>query len=180
MKNFVLTGFMGTGKTTVGKLIAKKLNRPFFDTDEMIEKQLETSISEIFKKVGEKTFREYEIQVVSVLSNVEDSVISCGGGLVLNKNNITSLRKNGIIINLYASAQHILNRIGEDDNRPIIKKMLHPFDEIKKLLIQRKVAYDNCDLTINTEGLTPEQVAEKIFSNSAVKEILKFEKKNEI
>lgn len=180
MKNIVLTGFMGTGKTTVGKLIAKTLNRSFFDTDAMIEKQLESSISEIFKKAGEKAFREYETQVVSILSNVEDSVISCGGGLVLNQNNITSLRNNGVIINLYASAQHILNRIGEDDNRPIIKKMLHPFDEIKKLLIQRKAAYANCDLAIDTEGLTPEQVADKIFSNSMIKEILKFEKKNEM
>ncbi len=172
MKNIVLTGFMGTGKTTVGKLLAKTLNRHFFDTDEMIEQQMKTTISEIFKKVGEKTFREYETNVVSVLSNADNAVISCGGGVVLNKHKIDRLRQNGIIINLYASAQHILNRIGEDDNRPIIKKMLHPFDEIKKLLMQRKAAYDNCDLAVDTEGLTPEQVRDKILSDTNIKEVL--------
>ena len=90
----------------------------------------------------------------------------------MNKHNIDRLRQNGIIINLYASAQHILNRIGEDDNRPIIKKMLHPFDEIKKLLMQRKAAYDNCDLAVDTEGLTPEQVRDKILSDTNIKEVL--------
>ncbi|MFA7073623.1 MAG: shikimate kinase [Endomicrobiaceae bacterium] len=171
MKNLVLTGFMGTGKTTVGKLLAKSLNRPFFDTDEMIEKQTDSSIPEIFKKAGEKAFRQYESQIVMMLSNLDNSVISCGGGAVLNRDNLSSLRKNGIIINLYASAQHILNRIGEDDNRPIIKKMLRPFDEVKKLLMQRKASYDNCDFAVNTEGLTPEQVRDKILSQNLIKEM---------
>ncbi|MGE4385111.1 MAG: shikimate kinase [Endomicrobiaceae bacterium] len=171
MKNLVLTGFMGTGKTTVGKLLAKSLNRPFFDTDEMIEKQTDSSIPEIFKKAGEKAFRQYESQIVMMLSNLDNSVISCGGGAVLNRDNLSSLRKNGIIINLYASAQHILNRIGEDDNRPIIKKMLRPFDEVKKLLMQRKASYGNCDFAVNTEGLTPEQVRDKILSQNLIKEM---------
>lgn len=172
MKNIVLTGFMGTGKTTVGKLLAEKLNRDFFDTDQMIEKNLEATISEIFKRVGEKQFRQFEEETISMVSSLEGCVISCGGGAVVNEKNVRMLRQNGIIINLYASARHILNRIGEDDNRPIIKKMLRPFDEIKKLLVQRQKAYQNCDLAFSTENLTPEQVAKEILNNKFVKELL--------
>ncbi len=180
MKNIVLTGFMGTGKTTVGKIIAQKLNRPFFDTDEIIEQKLDASISEIFRKIGEKEFRKFESETIALVSNIEGAVISCGGGAVLNYQNVQLLRSNGIIINLFASAQHILKRIGQDDNRPLIKQMMHPLDEIKKMLAKRKKAYDNCDLAFDTEGISSRQVAENILSNSFVKDMLKNEAVNEI
>lgn len=172
MKNIVLTGFMGTGKTTVGKLLAKKLNRTFFDTDTIIEQQLSASISDIFKSVGEKQFREYESQVVKLMSSMDSCVIACGGGVVLNKHNIDLLRKNGIIINLFASPKQILSRISHEDHRPLIKKLINPMEGIKKMLNERKVAYDNCDIAVMTDGLTPEQVIITMLNNDTVKKIL--------
>ncbi len=162
MKNIVLTGFMGTGKTTVGKILAKKLNREFVDTDAIIEEKLGATISEIFKTIGEPKFREFEVQTIGLISRMDNCVISCGGGAAVNPKNIENLRRNGIIFNLYASADHILKRLGEDDTRPIIRKMTKPFEQIVKLLAQRKKAYEQCDFAINTDNITPEEVAEKI------------------
>lgn len=173
MKNIVLTGFMGTGKTTVGQLLAEELHRPFIDTDQLIEEKLDAKINEIFKKIGEPKFRDFETQTIALLSNLEDYVISCGGGAVVNPANVSNLNKNGIIINLYASPNHILKRLDEVDSRPLIKQMLNPFDGIKKLLAQRQKAYEQCAFAINTDNLTPEQVVKKILSNKLVTDILK-------
>lgn len=173
MKNIVLTGFMGTGKTTVGQLLAEELHRPFIDTDQMIEERLGAKISDIFKKIGEPQFREFETQTIALISNFENYVISCGGGAVVNPVNVKNLNKNGIIINLYASANHILNRLNELDSRPILKKMTNPLDGIIKLLAQRQKAYQKCDLAINTDDLTSEQVVKKILENKIIKDILK-------
>lgn len=173
MKNIVLTGFMGTGKTTVGQLLAEELHRQFFDTDQIIEEKLNAKISEIFKKIGEPKFREFETETIVLISNLEDSVISCGGGVVVNPVNVKNLRKNGIIINLYASADHILKRLPLLDSRPLIKQMLNPYEGIKKMLAQRQKAYQQCDFAVNTDNLTPEQVVEKILEHKLVKDILK-------
>ena len=173
MKNIVLTGFMGTGKTTVGQLLAEELHRQFFDTDQIIEERLGAKISEIFKKIGEPKFREFETETIALISNLEDSVISCGGGAVVNPINVTNLNKNGIIINLYASPEHILKRLYEYDTRPLIKQMTNPFDGMKKLLAQRQKAYEKCDFAINTDNISPEKVVELILANKLVKDILK-------
>ena len=173
MKNIVLTGFMGTGKTTVGQLLAEEIHRPFIDTDQMIEERLGTKISEIFKKVGELEFRKFESETIALISNFDDYVISCGGGAVIDPVNVKNLRRNGIIINLYASANHILNRIGELDSRPILKKLTNPLEGIIKLLAKRQKAYEKCDFAINTDDLTSEQVVKKILENEIVKDILK-------
>ena len=173
MKNIVLTGFMGTGKTTVGQLLAEELHRQFFDTDQIIEEKLGTSIKEFFKKAGETKFREIEAKTIALISNIEDAVISCGGGVVVNPINVKNLRKNGIIINLYASADHILKRLPLLDSRPLIKQMLNPYEGIKKMLAQRQKAYQQCDFAVNTDNLTPEQVVEQILDHKLVKDILK-------
>lgn len=173
MKNIVLTGFMGTGKTTVGQLLAEELHRQFFDTDQIIEEKLGASIKEIFKKIGEPKFREFETETIALISNLEDSVISCGGGVVVNPVNVTNLSKNGIIVNLYASPEHIFKRLYEYDTRPLIKQMINPFDGIKKLLAQRQKAYQQCDFAINTDNISPENVVKQILSNKKIKDILK-------
>ena len=173
MKNIVLTGFMGTGKTTVGQLLAEELHRQFFDTDQIIEEKLGASIKEIFKRIGEPKFREFETETIALISNLEDSVISCGGGVVVNPVNVKNLNKNGIIINLYASPEHIFKRLYEYDTRPLIKQMLNPFDGIKKLLAQRQKAYQQCDFAINTDNISPEDVVKQILSNKKIKDILK-------
>ena len=100
MKNIVLTGFMASGKSSVGKILAEKLNIKFIDTDILIEQKLNKKISDIFKENGEQYFRQQETKVVEEISNLTSCLISCGGGVVLNKYNIELLRKNGIVAKL--------------------------------------------------------------------------------
>jgi shikimate kinase len=172
MMNLVFTGFMGTGKTSVGKIVSEKLGRVFFDTDSMIEDGAGQSISEIFQNSGEEIFRKLEIEAVKLAAGMDNIVISCGGGVVINPANMDALRKNGIVINLFASPEHLLERIGSGDERPLIARALDPLGEIKKLLSLRKDAYKNCDFAFNTEGLTPERCAEEILNDENVRKLI--------
>jgi shikimate kinase len=171
--NLVFTGFMGTGKSAVGKITAEKLGWMFFDTDTMIESSTGRTISEIFQNLGEDAFRALEYDTVNLVAGMDDVVISCGGGVVINPGNIDVLKKNGIIINLFASPEHLFDRISTNDKRPLIARALDPLGEIKKLLQQRKSAYKNCDFAFNTEGLTPEQSASAILQNENIQMLIK-------
>ncbi|WP_413854141.1 shikimate kinase [Candidatus Ruminimicrobium bovinum] len=170
MKNIVLIGFMGVGKTTTGQLISEKLSVAFFDTDKIIEQTTDMSVSELFEKLGEKEFRKYETEVVNLLSNAEGCVISCGGGIVLNKKNIDLLSKNGIIIYLKASIDTIVKRISSDKTRPIIAAMENPKKEIELLFNKRKNFYENNNFSLDVDSLTPDEISDKIIN--AVKDIL--------
>jgi len=170
MKNIVLIGFMGTGKTTIGKLLSEKLSFPFFDTDKIIEQNTDMSIPQLFEKVGEKEFRNYETEVVKLLSDTEGCVISCGGGIVLNKTNMDLLSKNGIIVYLNANVDTILKRIVGDKNRPIIAAMENPKDEIEKLFNKRKQFYQRYNFSFDVDDLTPDTIVTNIINT--VKEIL--------
>jgi shikimate kinase len=158
----VLTGFMGTGKTETGKILSEKLKMSFFDTDNIIEQRISLSISEIFKKFGKAHFRQIETEVIKEISKKDSIIISCGGGAVLNPENIKVLRKKGIIINLYASAEVIYERVKNDNNRPLLK-CKNPLLEIRKLLKIRESAYSDCDFVFDTNGLTPKEVASNIL-----------------
>lgn len=160
--NVVLTGFMGTGKTEVGKALAEKLGYEFLDTDELIEKRVGLKISEIFEKFGEPYFRKIESEVVEDVSKLNKKVISTGGGVVLKSENMENLSKNSIIINLRASPEEIYNRLKDKDDRPLLKKD-DVLGEIKKLLEVRKKFYERCDYYIDTDGLTTQEVVEKVF-----------------
>jgi len=163
--NLVLTGFMGVGKSVTGKLLSEELHRVFFDTDALIEKKIGLSISMIFEKFGEKEFRQTESEIIRTLSQQEHpSVISCGGGAVLNPSNIKLLGNKGIIINLYASPEVIYDRVKSDSTRPLLKHE-NPLDEIKRLLELRKEVYSDCDYAFNTDGLTPRQVVNNILNS---------------
>ncbi|MDR3306536.1 MAG: shikimate kinase [Endomicrobium sp.] len=161
--NLVLTGFMGVGKSVTGKILSKELRRNFFDTDALIEKKIGLSINMIFEKFGEKEFRRMESEVIRTLSREDSSVISCGGGVVVNPSNIKLLGNKGIIINLYASPEAIYDRIKSDLTRPLLKRE-NPLDEIKRLLELRKEVYSDCDYAFNTDGLTSRQVVNNILS----------------
>ncbi len=162
--NIVLTGFMCTGKTSVGKLLAEKLNYQFVDTDDLIEERVGMKISDIFATYGEPYFRDVETEVVKEVAQKDNLVISTGGGVVLRKINIDELKKNGVIINLTAKPQTIYNRL---KNQPGIRPLLNkpdPMKEIISLLSQREEYYKNCDLRIETDNLTVGQVVEQILS----------------
>lgn len=165
MKNIVLIGFMGTGKTSTGRLLANRLGYSFVDTDYKIEKDCKQTIKEMFEAHGESYFREKEAAVVQKISRQRQVVVSTGGGTILNPANMQALRKNGIIISLTASVDVILERTGRRNTRPLLE---HKDAEARREIItalraEREVLYKRADLIINTSDLTPLQVVEKIM-----------------
>jgi shikimate kinase len=162
--NIALIGFMGTGKTAVGQVLAKRLNRQLFEVDEVIKKTAGKTISQIFNNDGEIVFRELEIEAIKKAAAMEKQIIACGGGVVLNTINIDRLRTKGVVINLTASPEIILKRIAHDkDNRPLINADWPP-ERIKELMKFRKPFYDRAvDITVNTSKLTIDAAADEII-----------------
>ncbi|MCD6580851.1 MAG: shikimate kinase [Desulfuromusa sp.] len=139
--NIILTGFMGTGKTTLGRLLAKRIGYEFIDTDEQIEKQVGQTITELFQTQGEAVFRKLEAKLVDDLAQKEGLVIATGGGLVLNQKNVAALNKTGKIICLTASPEEILSRVSkQQDVRPLLLEE-DPQAKIIELLQQREAVY---------------------------------------
>ncbi len=168
MKNIVLTGFMGTGKTAVGKELARLLNMKLIDVDTQIEKSEKMTINEIFKQFGEPRFREIETEMITKLSKDKNSIISTGGGAVLKQENMDILRGNGVIICLTATPETILSRTSNSNDRPLLQ-VENPLERIKGLLDFRKPFYERADVMIDTEGKTPLQIAEEIIEKVKVK-----------
>jgi shikimate kinase len=162
MKNIVLTGFMGTGKTAVGRELARLLNMKLVDVDTEIENSRQTTINEIFKQFGELRFREIEIEMIRKLSQRKDVIISTGGGAVLRQENVDVLRDQGIIICLMAMPETILKRTLHSSHRPLLQ-VEDPFGKIKELLDFRRPFYEKADIMIDTDDKTPRQIAEEII-----------------
>ncbi|MFH1624995.1 MAG: shikimate kinase [Pseudomonadota bacterium] len=148
-KNIVLVGFMGTGKTEVGKTLARDFSREFIDTDDVIEKKLGCTVPEIFEKYGEGYFRDKEREVVKELSMLHGLVIATGGGVVINPENIHDLKSNGVVICLTATPEAIFSRIRGDNYRPLISTP-GKLEKIKELLESRKAFYARADAVIDT------------------------------
>ncbi|MEW5758601.1 MAG: shikimate kinase [Candidatus Omnitrophota bacterium] len=162
MKNIYLVGFMGTGKTAVAKMLSHKLSRPYLDLDEEIVKKEGCSINEIFEKGGETFFRKIEKQLVLEISEKNNLVVSCGGGVLLDKENVQTLKKSGIVICLNAPAEEIYERIKDDKSRPLLK-VPNPLEKIKELLHIRKPYYELADHAVDTTGLSVEDITGKIL-----------------
>ena len=162
--NIVLIGFMGTGKTAVGQVLSKRLSRQLIEVDEAIEKIAGKTIPDIFQDDGEIHFRELEIEAIRQAAKGEKQVIACGGGAVLNTINIDRLRATGVIINLIADPEIILQRTsGENGSRPLLNTA-QPLERIKELQKFRKPFYDRAaDITINTSKLSIDITADKII-----------------
>ncbi len=160
-----LIGFMGTGKTAVGKALAEKLGREFIELDPLIEQRSGKTIPEIFKEEGEIAFRELEIAVTKEAAGKKDAVIACGGGVVLNKINIDRLKQEAVIVYLTASPGVILKRtLHDDEERPLLK-VANPARTIRELLGLRKPFYERAaDITINTSKLGIKTVVEQIIA----------------
>jgi shikimate kinase len=159
--NIVLVGFMGTGKSTVGRFLAEKLSWELIDTDHYIEKQAEMSIAELFSMHGEPYFREIETRAIQEIMGKSNQVIATGGGAVLAEVNRTSLKENGFVVALTASIETILQRVGGDRNRPLLQGKAT--EVVPQLLQKRKHAYDFADFTISTDRLRIEFIAQRLL-----------------
>lgn len=158
-----ITGFMGTGKTTVGRLVARRLGMQFVDTDELIEAEAGRSIPEIFQTLGEAHFRDLEAEALRAALSRPGRVISTGGGILLREENVRALRRAGPIVCLTASPETILERIGEDETRPLLQ-VQDPAARVRELLARREGCYARADRHIATDGLAPEDVAERVIA----------------
>lgn len=165
--NIVLIGFMGSGKTTVGDAIAKAAGMPHMDTDTIIEQSAGMPIPEIFHIRGEKGFRHLETRTLTILSDteVEPTVYSTGGGIVMQEINRPLLRRLGKVVWLRIQPETVLARIGDDDSRPMLAA---PDKEqrVRDLLDLRHDAYESCaELIVDVDDKTPEEIAQEILTN---------------
>lgn len=162
-KNIVLIGFMGSGKSTLAQILAQKTFRKVVSTDDLIQKQEGRSIADIFQKSGESVFRVLEHHVVLQVAQDQELIIDCGGGVVLNPQNMTALKKTGVLIYLSCQPKEILRRIQMQPKRPLLD-VADPLAKIEELLHQRKSLYDQADLTIDTTDGDLQKAAQEIIT----------------
>ena len=170
--NIVLIGFMGAGKTEVGRILAINLGFNFLDIDALIEKYEEMSITEIFKKKGEKYFRDLETKILNSIRETikgfelsgkdKPSVISTGGGMPAFNGNMKLLKNIGTVIYLRADARTIYERIKSETHRPVLGESGFTEKTVSDKLKEREKFYEKADMIIYTEGLTLQAVAEEI------------------
>ena len=161
--NISLIGMMGSGKTTVGKLLAARTGRRFLDVDTVIEQERGMTIAEIFSGAGEREFRRLEKEAVEKLLKTDNMVVSTGGGLAADIENMDRLKKMGPVIWLYASPEETLKRVGGTEKRPLLN-VEEPEKRIKSILSARESCYSRADFRIDTTGKTPEQITEEILT----------------
>jgi len=163
--NIVLTGFMGTGKSTVARELARMTGMKAVELDEEIERAAGMKIHEIFDQHGEHRFRDMEAEQVKRVSAGRGQVISTGGGVVMREENMEALRSGGVVVCLWASPDAILKRTSRNTNRPLLN-VEDPKAKIEELLAQRESCYRKADITVQTEGKTPREVAEEILEKA--------------
>ena len=163
----ILIGFMGVGKTTIGKIIAKKLKLNFVDMDNYIEKREGKSISKIFEEYSEQHFRELESESLKDLIKSDNIVISTGGGIVTTKENSEILKKEKIVIFLDGNTQTILNHLSKEiDKRPLLSNSNNVEYTISNLLNERYEKYNSiCDIKIDINEKNIEEVVSQILVN---------------
>lgn len=149
---------MGTGKTSVGHALASLIHFKMVDTDDMVESRAGKRISTIFRQEGEARFREYERQVVAELGNSKRTVISTGGGVMLDPENVASLKSHALVVCLWASPEVIWERVRHQTHRPLLNAP-NPFEHVRELLAQREPFYRQADVLVSTEGRSVREVA---------------------
>ena len=161
-------GFMGTGKSVVGKELANKNKRQFIDLDELIELKEKRRICDIFAKDGEPYFRRIEKKILKEVSREKKFIVACGGGIVIDKENIQLMKKTGLIICLTATPEVIFKRVSGYKHRPKLN-VVQPKKQIEFLLKLRSSYYAQADKTINTSGISVKEVVDRIFKLMANK-----------
>lgn len=160
--NVSLIGFMGTGKTSVGRIVANRLRFGFIDTDHLIELRAGKTITRIFQEDGEARFREYERQVVEEITRFRKMVIATGGGLGANRENLESLKSHSLVVCLWASPETIYSRVKDQTHRPLLNTS-DPLEKIRQLLSIREAVYREADVLISTDMRTPKEVAQQVI-----------------
>jgi shikimate kinase len=159
--NLALIGFMGTGKTSVGRLVAEQLRFDYLDTDEVIQTRAGRTITDIFARDGEAAFRALEQRLVEELAGYTKTVISTGGGLPVNPVNLTSLKTHALVLCLWTSAEKIWERVRNQTHRPLLQGP-DPQAKIRELLAAREPFYRQADVLVNTNIRSVREVAQQV------------------
>lgn len=160
-KCIALIGFMATGKSTIGPLLARELEYDYWDTDAMVEADLGRSVTDIFAQLGEDAFRDAEHEALKKALKMENIVLSTGGGMILFKRNRQLLMEKAFVVSLSAQPETIFGRVKDDQTRPLLR-VEDPLLRIRQMLAERQQYYDVCDLKISTETWTAEECCQKI------------------
>jgi len=169
-KNIVLLGMMGSGKSTIGSLIARKLNVVSIDIDKKIEKMQNQKISQIFEQKGEAYFRELEFNVTIQSLNDDNKIISIGGGAFMNKELRKIIKQKSSTFWLHWNADTLIKRIKNNDKRPVVKYMKNA--DIKKLISERNKIYNFSEYKIICENLKKGEIVKKILQKCIKNEII--------
>ncbi|MBR0153357.1 MAG: shikimate kinase [Lachnospiraceae bacterium] len=165
--NLYLTGFMGAGKTTEGRLLSAMTGRTCVEMDERIEEREGCTIAEVFARRGEVYFRDAESEVLREIAAEEGRIVSCGGGTVLREENRRVLRESGVTVWLTAEAETICERVRDDLTRPVIAGRREP-EEIRELMEERRAAYEAAaQICVRTDGRSPEEICREILARLA-------------
>jgi shikimate kinase / 3-dehydroquinate synthase len=163
-KNIILTGFMGTGKTTIGRLLADRLDRRFVDMDVLLESHFGKPISTVFAAEGESVFRDAERALCAQLAQEQGLVISTGGGALVDPANQTTLGQTGVLLCLTATVDEILTRIEAAEDRPLLGERSARRQRITTLLHTRRDAYGTISHQVDTTSRTPEAIIEQVLT----------------
>lgn len=158
----VLTGFMGTGKTTVGRILSERLGWPLVDTDSVVEELAGRPVPEIIRAEGERVFRRWEREACQRVAAGGQQVIATGGGALLDPANRAVLSDNGLVVCLTCHPAEIARRLDGDETRPLLDG--DPVARIQELLTARAPAYDSLPHHVDTTRRSPEQVADEILA----------------
>jgi shikimate kinase len=163
MRQLFLIGFMGAGKSTVGRLVAERIGRPFVDLDEVVETRVGRPVREIFDTEGEETFRLLETAALETLLDAEPSVVACGGGIVLSDSNRALLsRLDGFVVYLKVTAGETLARVGADGTRPLLSGPGGTLAATSLLEARQALYMAVADATVDTVGRSADQVADEV------------------
>lgn len=166
MSSIILVGFMGTGKSVVGRLLAQRLKRPFLDLDRQIEKECGKPIPRIFAEDGEAAFRQREAKAVRQASALRQHVIATGGGVMMDEENVRALKAAGVVVCLTASPDVILKRTGSVvASRPMLSSG-DPSQRIEELLHLRAPFYAKADFTVDTTDRSVEEIVQEILEKT--------------
>lgn len=162
-KNIVLIGLMGSGKSAVGRTIAKKLGRRFIDTDRIIERKVGKTIKEIFDEEGEEYFRKLEKETIRKITQHIGIVIATGGGAAKDTESFKYLKNSGWVVALYASPHILYERIAGKRIRPLILNKEDPVKVLEQIYEERKGAYAQADFQVSTENKEIDEIADEII-----------------
>ncbi len=162
MSRVLLAGFMGAGKSTVGRMVAERLALPFIDLDDRVEQQVGASIPQIFETEGEPVFRELESEALEQIAEEDDVVVACGGGVVLSDENRQLMRDLGCVVYLAVTPEEVLARVGGADSRPLLAGK--GGEVAARLIDARRALYESvADITIDTVDTSPEDIAAQVL-----------------